>query len=77
MSTKIEISDNLKKEFRIFLECHPAKRVNRNLREIFMIYASYSLDVVPLNMEEIIWDMMDLMALFDIAEDETSGNSEK
>lgn len=68
---KYKLSKELKKQFSEFLEYHPAKRVNRNLREIFMTYASYSLDVVPLNMEEIIWDMQSLMELFDLAEDDT------
>lgn len=69
---KYKLSKELKKEFRVFLEYHPAKRVNRNLREIFMTYASHSLDVVPLNMEDIIWDMTCLRELFDLAEDETA-----
>jgi hypothetical protein len=71
MSTKLKISKKFKKELRDFFEYHPAKRVNRNLREVFMTYASYSLDVVPLNMSDIIWDLQSLMELIDVAEDET------
>ncbi|MDQ0108485.1 MULTISPECIES: hypothetical protein [Chitinophaga] len=77
MSTKLKISKELEKQFNEFLEYHPAKRVNRSLREVFMTYASYSLNVVPLNMEEIIWDMQSLMELFDMAEDETKDWPEK
>ncbi len=76
MSTKLKISKKFKKELKDFFEYHPPRRVNRNLREVFMTYASYSLDVVPLNMSDIIWDMQCLMELIDIAEDETTDSPE-
>jgi len=72
MSTKLKISKTFKKELRQFFEAHPAKRVNRNLREVFVTYMSYSLDVIPLNMADIIWDMQCLMELIDVVEDETT-----
>ncbi|MGF6849699.1 hypothetical protein QFZ51_004934 [Chitinophaga sp. W3I9] len=72
MNTKLTLSKEFKKAVREFFEYHPAKRVNRNLREVFMTYASYSLDVIPLNMDDIIWDIQGLMELIDVAEDETT-----
>ncbi|NML39623.1 hypothetical protein HHL17_20655 [Chitinophaga sp. G-6-1-13] len=68
---KYKLSKKLKKELKIFLEDHPAKRVNRNLREVFMTFVAHCLHVSPLNMKDIIWDMTCLMELFDLAEDET------
>lgn len=68
---KFKISKELKREFKEFLEYHPAKRVNRNLREVFTNYMQHALDGVPLNMDDIIWDISCLMELLDVAEDET------
>lgn len=72
MSTKLKVSKKFKTELRQFFEAHPAKRVNRNLREVFVTYMSYSLDVIPLSMADIIWDMQCLMELVDVVEDETT-----
>ena len=68
---KLKVSKKLRREFKEFLEYHPAKRVNRNLREVFVNYMQHTLDGVPLNMDDIIWDVSSLMELLDIAEDET------
>lgn len=53
------------------MEYHPAKRVSRNLREVFVAYTQHTLDGPPLNMDDIIWDIPCLMELLDVAEDET------
>lgn len=68
---KLKVSKNLKREFKQFLEYHPAKRVNRNLREVFVAYMQHTLDGVPLNMDDVIWDISSIMELLDVAEDET------
>ncbi|MBO9730778.1 MAG: hypothetical protein J7623_19210 [Chitinophaga sp.] len=68
---KLKVSKPLKKEFKQFLEYHPAKRVNRNLRRAFVSYIQHTLDGVPLDMDDIIWDISSLMELLDVAEDET------
>jgi len=68
---KYKLSKLLKKEFRQFLEYHPAKRVGRNIREVIMHYMQHSLDGFPLNMDDILWDFTCLMELFDVAEEET------
>lgn len=68
--SEFKISKRLLKEFTQFIEQHPAKRVNRNLREVFMTFSEASLDVFPLNMSDIIWDIRCLMELLDVAEDE-------
>jgi hypothetical protein len=68
---ELTISPQLKKEFEQFLEYHPARRVGRNLREVFMTYIQYAMDAIPSDIDEIIWDMADLMELFEMAEDET------
>lgn len=68
--SEFKISQRLLKEFTQFIEQHPAKRVNRNLREVFMTFSEASLDVFPLNMNDIIWDIRCLMELLDVAEDE-------
>ena len=70
-NSEFKISKKLLKEFTQFIEQHPAKRVNRNLREVFMTFSEASLDVFPLKMTDIIWDIRCLMELFDVAEDET------
>jgi len=51
---KLKLSKPLKKEFKQFLEYHPAKRVGRNLREVIMHYVQHSLDGFPLNMDDIL-----------------------
>lgn len=68
---KNKISKRLKREFNQFLEYHPAKRVNRTLREIWMRFLEQSLPGYPLNMDDMIWDISCLMELLDMAEDET------
>lgn len=35
---KLRVSKKLKKEFKQFVEYHPARRVNRNLRQVFVAY---------------------------------------
>jgi hypothetical protein len=70
---KLKVSKKLRMEFKQFLEYHPAKRVNRNLREVFVAYTEHTLDGPPLNMDDIIWDISSLMELLDVAEDETMG----
>ncbi|HWV68501.1 hypothetical protein [Chitinophaga sp.] len=67
----LKVSKKLKRGFKQFLEYHPAKRVNRNLQEIFVAYTQHTLDGPPLNMDDIIWDISCLMELLDVAEDET------
>jgi len=36
-----------------------------------MTYMKYTKDGIPINMDDIIWDMTDLLELLDVAEDET------
>jgi hypothetical protein len=66
-----KISKQLKRKFNQFLEYHPAKRVNRAIREIWMRFLEQSLPGYPLNMDDMIWDIGSLMELLDEAEDET------
>lgn len=73
---KPKMGKKLKRRFKKFLEYHPAKRVNRSLREVFMIYIRHTMDAAPLNIDDIIWDISDLMELLDVAEDETRDRSE-
>ena len=43
---KLKISKKLKRRFKEFLEYHPAQRVNRNLREVVMIYMQHALWII-------------------------------
>ena len=68
---KPKLSKALKREFKLFLEYHPPKRVVRSLREVYMSFAANSVDAVPFAMPDIIHDFTRLMELFDLAADET------
>jgi len=63
------ISKELLKAFCQFVEQHPAKRISRNLRKVFMAFLESSLNVMPINLDDIIWDIECLMELLDAIED--------
>ena len=65
------LSKELQQEFIQFLEYHPAKQVNRHLRDIFMVYITQCMDAMPLDIKDVIWDMTCLMEMFDVAEEAT------
>ena len=60
----------LNHSFQDFISNHNPKEVNRHLRDMFMEYVnSLHESGLPLDLRHIIWEMNDLFALLDDAED--------
>ncbi len=65
-----EISETTIESFKSYLEYHDPKTVNRNIRTVLVDYIRTTQAGYPFNFKEILWDFMDLMEVFDVAEDE-------
>lgn len=70
---KNRIGSILEKAIIDFVEYHPVKRVNRNLRIVWMEYLEHVLSGCPAQAEDKIYDISSLMELLDAVEDETKG----
>jgi hypothetical protein len=68
---EFKVSKKLEQEFTHFLETHPAKRVNRGLRVVWMHFLENAIDGVQPKMDDMIFDIGGLMELLDVAQDET------
>lgn len=56
--------------FKSYLENHPPKTVNRNIRDVLLEYIRTVQSGYPVNLKEILGDFTALMELLDLAEDE-------
>ena len=59
------LSPSLKKAFIEFLEYTPAHRLNRKLRNMMVYYLISEQDGIPLDMNDLLYDLLNLFSLLD------------
>jgi hypothetical protein len=74
---KAVLNRKLQEAFIHFLEYHPAKRLSKNLRRMFMEYLRYQDIGVSIYFEETLKDLDGLFDLLDIIEEQWKTNSLK
>lgn len=65
-----QLSPSLRKAFTEFLEYTPAQRLNRNLRNMLLLYIHYEQQALPVEMDDLLCDMLNLFRLLDAVEGE-------
>lgn len=71
---KLFLNKRLSEAFIHFLEYHPAKRLSKNLRRVFIEYLSHQDVGVSIYFEHTVRDLEGLFDLLDIAEEEWKPN---
>lgn len=72
---RLVLNKRLSEAFIHFLEYHPAKRLSKNLRRIFMEYLRHQDVGVSIYFDETVKDLEGLFDLLDVAEDEWEANA--
>ncbi len=67
MATKPQLSERLMEEVVYFMENTPPVRLNMNLRHLFMNYLMFCQDGHGFDLDDLLWDLSNLMQLLDIA----------
>jgi hypothetical protein len=67
---KLVLNKNLREAFIRFLENHPARRLNKNLRRMLLMHLSHTEAVESIYLNETLWDLEGLFNLLDIVEEE-------
>lgn len=67
---KSAVSQKSIESFKSFLKNHHPKTVNRNIRTILLEYIRLDETGYPINFKQILYEFMELMEIFDVAEDE-------
>lgn len=62
-----QLSPTLKKAFIEFLEYTPPERLRRNLRNMLLYYIIYEQEALPIEMEDLLCDLLNLFRLLDAA----------
>lgn len=73
-TTRKPVNKNLAAAFIHFLEYHPAKRLSKNLRRVFLEYLRHQHVGVSIYFEETVKDLEGLFDLLDIIEEEWKPN---
>jgi hypothetical protein len=72
---KKKLSRNLSEKFREFITQHPPSRFSRHLRALLLDYMIHQQRIgFPLDFHIQLWELSDLFALLDCAEDEWERN---
>lgn len=66
--TRKSLHPELKNAFIDFLEYTPAQRLNRNLRNMLLHYIIYEQQALPIEIEDLLLDLINLFRLLDAAE---------
>lgn len=75
--TNKNLSQELLKEFIIFIDTVPPERLNRNLRKIFLDYLNYNKDGLPFDFKDYLFDLEWLHQFLDVLDRETRSLKQK
>ena len=67
------MSSALQEEFLRFVEYHPPRRLNRNLRKMLLEHLMHEDSLEDLYLQDLLYDLQGLFELFDAVELEESG----
>jgi hypothetical protein len=71
---KLVLNKNMQEAFIHFLEYHPAKRINRNLRRMLLEHLTHQGSIESIYLHETLVDLEGLFNLLDVAEEEWQPN---